>query len=215
MTSIATPREVFLALISGVAAQRWSELPALYAVDARVRHPFATDASALLVGREQLKEHFAQAGRVGMMVQADDVVVHETGDPEDPLRRHVFCTRKIVPPSRAAERQRWAAWISSYSYSLLISLISGCAGVLIGVLTMVRRGSRSRLIRLGLPAVVLAALSLVISIVHWRWGHGPPSAEPMGIVRFAGSHTGFLAASVVIVVGLVLVLYARRRGLAA
>ena len=71
-----------MALISGVSAQRWSELPELYAPDARVRHPLATDASALLVGREQLREHFAQAGRVGVTMQAHDVIVHETEDPE-------------------------------------------------------------------------------------------------------------------------------------
>jgi len=82
MKSARTPREAFLALIDGVGAQRWDELPALYSIDASVRHPFATDASAHLVGRDQLREHFRSAGRTGFTMKAEDVVVHETRDPE-------------------------------------------------------------------------------------------------------------------------------------
>ena len=82
MTSVRTPRETFLALIEGVGAQRWDELPDLYSRDATVRHPFATDASALLVGRDQLRDHFLNARSMGMAMKAHDVVVHETRDPE-------------------------------------------------------------------------------------------------------------------------------------
>ena len=99
-----------------------------------------------------------------------------------------------------------------YSYSLLISLITGAVSIPLGALAILRRGPGSRLIRLGLSAVALATISLAISVVvHRHWGHGPASVEPMDVVRFVGSHTGFLAASIVIAVGLALTLYARRR----
>jgi hypothetical protein len=98
-----------------------------------------------------------------------------------------------------------------YSCSLLISLIAGSAAVLIGMLAILRGGPGSSFIRAGLSAVALAAFGLLVSIVvHWRSGHGPTSAEPMGVALFAGSHTGFLVASIIVVVGLATVLCAKR-----
>ena len=82
MTAPRTPKETFIALVDGVAAERWADLPELYAPDATVLHPFASDASALLRGRGAIREHFAQAGRTGMRMTVHDVVVHETADPE-------------------------------------------------------------------------------------------------------------------------------------
>lgn len=103
-----------------------------------------------------------------------------------------------------------------YSFSLLTSLVAGCAGVLLGVLALLMRAPGRPLVRAGLSAVVLAALGLLTSVtVHWHWGHGPASAEPMGVARFMASHTAFLVTGTIITVGLVLVLYARRRGVAA
>ena len=99
-----------------------------------------------------------------------------------------------------------------YSCSLLISLVAGSAAVLTGMLAILRRGPGSSLIRAGLSAAALAAFGLVVSVaVHWRWGHGPTSAEPMALTRLVGSHTGFLLAVIIIVVGLATVLYARKR----
>ena|SRR5688572_10125517 len=101
-----------------------------------------------------------------------------------------------------------------YSCSLFVSLVAGSLAVLIGVLAIVRNGPS--LIRAGLSAVSLSTLALAISVVvHWRWGHGPASAEPMGVARFLGSHTAFAAAFGVTAVGLVVILYARRRRLSA
>lgn len=77
-----TPRDVLLRYLEGVAAQQWDALPELYAVTAVVRHPFATDDSQPLVGREQLRDHFAQLGRRRLKMQARDVIVHETANPE-------------------------------------------------------------------------------------------------------------------------------------
>jgi hypothetical protein len=103
-----------------------------------------------------------------------------------------------------------------YSCSLLISLVAGSAAVLIGIFAMLRIWPLAPLIRTGLLAVALAVLGLAISVaVHWRFGHSSTSAEPMGVARFVGSHPAFLMASIIVVVGLVVVLYARRRRIAA
>ena len=82
MSEVRTPRDAFLSLIEGVGNQQWEQLPNLYSADASVRHPFATDESALLVGRDQLREHFVSVKRMGITMKAHDVVVHETKDPE-------------------------------------------------------------------------------------------------------------------------------------
>ncbi|MGI5227827.1 nuclear transport factor 2 family protein [Actinoallomurus sp. CA-142502] len=76
-----TPREVFERVIDGVTHGRWDELPALYAEDAFVIHPFAP-AGEPLTGREALRRHFAAGAGLGVTMTARDVVVHETGDPE-------------------------------------------------------------------------------------------------------------------------------------
>jgi len=103
-----------------------------------------------------------------------------------------------------------------YSSSLTISMVAGCAGVLVGVLALLQHARGSLLVRAGLLAITLAALGLSTSVaVHWHWGHGPTSPEPMGVARFIGSHTAFLVASIILVVGLAVVLYARRRERAA
>ena len=103
-----------------------------------------------------------------------------------------------------------------YSCSLLISLVGGSAAMLIGILAMVWREAGLSLIRAGLPAVALAALGLVVSVaVHWHWGHGPTSVEPMDVALFVDSHVAFQAAAIIMVLGLILVLCTRRRRLAA
>jgi len=78
----ASPREVFERLIHGVSEKRWEELPALYAEDAVVEHPFAIPEPSRLVGREQLREHFAAGAGIPVEMEARNVVVHETKDPE-------------------------------------------------------------------------------------------------------------------------------------
>ena len=80
MTPILSPRDVLLRLVDGVAGQCWDELPALYAPDTAVTHPFA--GSPPLRGREALRAHFAAAARMPLEMRAEDVVVHETTDPE-------------------------------------------------------------------------------------------------------------------------------------
>jgi ketosteroid isomerase-like protein len=80
---MTAPVEVFRQLVDGVVGKKWDELPSLYAEDAVVVHPFSTDpATARLEGREQLREHFARAAGMEVDFRAEDVVVHETTDPE-------------------------------------------------------------------------------------------------------------------------------------
>lgn len=82
MSEPTSPRSVFERLIHGVTHREFAELPELYAEDAVVEHPFAPVDSPerLLRGRDELREHFSRAPEVDM--RAEDVLVHETADPE-------------------------------------------------------------------------------------------------------------------------------------
>ncbi|MGI5246619.1 nuclear transport factor 2 family protein [Dactylosporangium sp. CA-139066] len=85
MTSDAnrTPREVFLALVNGVADGRWEELPELYAEETDVVHPFDPLRRPALRSRDELREHFRPNEDVPrLMRKAANITVHETVDPE-------------------------------------------------------------------------------------------------------------------------------------
>jgi ketosteroid isomerase-like protein len=74
---------VFLALVNGVADERWEELPGLYAERTDVVHPFHPLRAPALRTREELREHFRPAGDgPRLRRRATDIVVHETVDPE-------------------------------------------------------------------------------------------------------------------------------------
>lgn len=77
----ATPREVAHRLVEGISAQRWAELPDLYAEDTVVEQPFSPQPTVLR-GRGELAAHFAAAADRPLRVTAKNVVVHETTDPE-------------------------------------------------------------------------------------------------------------------------------------
>lgn len=77
-----TPPEVVERLIAGVPAREWSALPYLYAEDAVVEQPMALPKAVQLVGRTALAQHFAAAARLPLQMRADNVVLHETSDPE-------------------------------------------------------------------------------------------------------------------------------------
>ena len=84
-----TPREVFLALVHGVADGRVDELPDLYAEQTDVVHPFDPLRAPALRSREEIREHFglgdpsrpADAGQ-RQRRRVGHVTVHETTDPE-------------------------------------------------------------------------------------------------------------------------------------
>ncbi|MET7397878.1 nuclear transport factor 2 family protein [Dactylosporangium sp. NPDC005572] len=78
-----SPREVFLALVNGVAEERWEELPDLYAEQTDVVHPFDPRRAPALRTRDELREHFRPTGDVPRLLrQATNITVHETTDPE-------------------------------------------------------------------------------------------------------------------------------------
>ncbi len=77
-----TPRQVFQRYLDAITAQRWDELPALYTQDAVVEHPFGPPDHRILHGGDELRTHFAALRDLGLRMQASDVLVHDTLDPE-------------------------------------------------------------------------------------------------------------------------------------
>ncbi|ADI09505.1 hypothetical protein SBI_06385 [Streptomyces bingchenggensis BCW-1] len=83
MTQVLSPREVFLALVNGVAEGRWKELPDLYAEQTHVVHPFDPLRAAALRTRDELREHFRPTGAGPQLRRrATNITIHETTDPE-------------------------------------------------------------------------------------------------------------------------------------
>ncbi|GAA2289043.1 hypothetical protein GCM10010149_39790 [Nonomuraea roseoviolacea subsp. roseoviolacea] len=83
MSQVLSPREVFLALVNGVAEGRWNELPELYAEQTHVEHPFHPLRAAALRTRDELREHFRPTGAgPTLRRRATNITIHETTDPE-------------------------------------------------------------------------------------------------------------------------------------
>jgi ketosteroid isomerase-like protein len=76
-----SPRGVFEQLAYGVSDGKWHELPELYAEETHVTHPFLP-GSPTLKTRKELREHFALGAASATQLQARDLVVHESTDPE-------------------------------------------------------------------------------------------------------------------------------------
>lgn len=82
-----TPVEVFQRLVDGVARRRYDTLHELYAEKTDVRHPMSPYGDQPLLSREALREHFTAAARArattaALDYRAENVVIHQTGDPE-------------------------------------------------------------------------------------------------------------------------------------
>jgi uncharacterized protein len=78
-----SPREVFLALVNGVAEGRWEELPSLYAEQTHVVHPFDPLRAPALHTRDELREHFRPTGAHPRLDRRPaGITIHETADPE-------------------------------------------------------------------------------------------------------------------------------------
>ncbi len=119
---MTAPAEVFRQLVDGVVGKKWDQLPLLYAEDAVVVHPFSTDpAIARLEGREQLRAHFARAAEMGVDFRAEDVVVHETTDPEVVIGEFVYRgtlgEQEITMPAIFVLRVRDGLIVSSRDYA--------------------------------------------------------------------------------------------------
>lgn len=82
--SSPTPREVFLRLVNGVADRDFDALPDLYAEQTDVRHPLWPGGTPPLTSRDDLRRHFSAGADTTATVRfrPEDVVVHETQDPE-------------------------------------------------------------------------------------------------------------------------------------
>ncbi|HTI27731.1 MAG TPA: nuclear transport factor 2 family protein [Kutzneria sp.] len=119
---MTAPAEVFRQLVDGVVGKQWDQLPLLYAEDAVVEHPFSTDpAVARLEGRAALRAHFARAAEMGVDFRADDVVVHETTDPEvvvgEFTYRGTLGDKDITMPAIFVLRVRDGLIVSSRDYA--------------------------------------------------------------------------------------------------
>lgn len=89
--TVATPSEVARRLIREVCALVTGDSPGpdalirLYATETDVQHPLAPLGDRPLRSPEELRRHFGQAlGRAGILrgFRAEDLVVHQTQDPE-------------------------------------------------------------------------------------------------------------------------------------
>jgi len=76
------PRDVMRRLIDGVTGRDFAPLADLYAEDAVVTHPHGIPAPTRIEGREAIRQHFAGAPGVPLRMRAENVVTHETTDPE-------------------------------------------------------------------------------------------------------------------------------------
>jgi uncharacterized protein len=79
---MSTPREIFEQLIDGMTSKRWDQLADLFAEDVVIFHPLSTGPEARIEGREKVREHFARAAAFDADLRIEDIVIHETTDPE-------------------------------------------------------------------------------------------------------------------------------------
>lgn len=84
MTMPRTPREVFHALVQGVADRRFDDVISLYAEQTHVEHPFDPLRAPALRTRDQMREHFQPAATAKPKVrrQPANITIHDTTDPE-------------------------------------------------------------------------------------------------------------------------------------
>jgi uncharacterized protein len=83
MAQPRSPREVFLALVTGIADGNLDGLPELYAEQIDVVHPFDPLHGAPLRSREELRQRMSQAAAAPRpRRQVGNVTIHETTDPE-------------------------------------------------------------------------------------------------------------------------------------
>jgi uncharacterized protein len=79
-----TPREVFHALVHGVADRRYEDVVGLYAEQTHVVHPFDPLRAPALRTHDELRAHFrpAATGEPTVRRQPANIIVHDTTDPE-------------------------------------------------------------------------------------------------------------------------------------
>jgi uncharacterized protein len=91
MPEPTTPREVFAALLCGITERRFTEMPDLYADDCVVEVPYAIPEPVRFEGLDMIRAYFAGTGdRLQAAVVAEQVVVHESTDPEVVIGEWVY-----------------------------------------------------------------------------------------------------------------------------
>ncbi|WP_052229673.1 nuclear transport factor 2 family protein [Streptomyces sp. CT34] len=98
MSEPTSPRSVFARLIHGVAHREFTKLPELYAEDAVVEHPLAPMDSPerFLRGRDELREHFSRTFTREFDLRTEDVLIHETADPEVIIAEFTYRGRVVA-----------------------------------------------------------------------------------------------------------------------
>jgi ketosteroid isomerase-like protein len=76
------PRQVVQALMQGISDGAWGELHAWFSEEAVVQYPFALPSPTRLEGIEAIKKYFATVSTYPMKLKMQNMVVHETSDPE-------------------------------------------------------------------------------------------------------------------------------------
>lgn len=78
-----TAKEVFGRLVDAALSNSAADMIKLYADDAVVENPFASDPAGLrVVGARTLGERLTRALTTHRFTKADEIVVHETADPD-------------------------------------------------------------------------------------------------------------------------------------
>jgi uncharacterized protein len=92
-----TPAGVFLRVVTGVAANDLDGLPDLYAENTYVTHPLDPDGAPPLRSRAEIAAHFGLLGEAATRRprparEVQDVVVHQTTDPEVIVAEFAYVT---------------------------------------------------------------------------------------------------------------------------
>jgi len=107
---MSTPREVFQQLVDGMIGKKWEQLLELFAEDVVISHPLSTGPEARIEGREKVREQFARFAAFDADLHIDDIVVHETTDPEvvvcEQTVRTTFGGKEVSMPSVRVMRVR-------------------------------------------------------------------------------------------------------------
>jgi len=117
-----TPREVYQQLIDGMINKKWEQLPDLFAEDVVIYHPLSTGPDAKIEGREKVREQFARMAAFDADLHIDDVVIHETTDPEVVISEHTarttFDGKEVSLPGIRVMRVRDGLVVSSRDYGI-------------------------------------------------------------------------------------------------
>ena len=115
-----TPREVFQQLVECMINKEWDRLPDLYAEDTIVFHPLSTGPDARVEGREKVREYANRMAEFNPTIHFDDLVVHETTDPEviicEQTLRGTFAGVERTSPGIRVMRIRHGLILSSRDY---------------------------------------------------------------------------------------------------